>query len=155
MITREGAQRPSVLHLLEAADCESSEGITEVNSMSGLVPDLYGSNRASVARLAIFDQHWHCDSADQLRLVYIHLQTAFYLGSLHFIPVVLEPDLHLSRSQAQAVGEVFALGSGQVTLLPKPSLKFERLCFGEEDPPFLLLLVLRDGGRAFPLDTTL
>lgn len=63
------------------------------------------------------------------------LQAALRPGSLHLVAVVLEPDLHLVRGEADQPGQVLPLRGGQVALLPEATLQLEGLRLGEENPP--------------------
>lgn len=54
--------------------------------------------------------------------------------------MVLEPDLHLGRCQPDQTGQVLALRSRQVPLLPEPPLQLVRLGFGEQDPSLTFLV---------------
>lgn len=68
-----------------------------------------------------------------------HFHTFFGPGSLHLIPVVLEPDLDLGRGEADQAGEVLPLWGGQVSLLPEAALQLISLRLGKQHPPFALL----------------
>lgn len=59
-----------------------------------------------------------------------------FLGSrsLHFVAMILEPDLDLSWGKAQQTGEMFPLWSGEVPLLPEAPLKFIGLRLREQNP---------------------
>lgn len=68
-----------------------------------------------------------------------HFNTLLSACSLHFIPVILEPDLHLGLCQSQCVGKVLPLRRREISLLSKSSLQFICLRFGKQHPPFPLL----------------
>lgn len=68
-----------------------------------------------------------------------HFHTFLGPSSLHLIPVVLEPDLHLGRGEADQAGQVLPLRGGQVPLLPEAALQFVGLRLGKQHPPFALL----------------
>ena len=49
------------------------------------------------------------------------------LKGLHLVSLVLEPDLHLLRSQVEHLRELITLGRGEVSLLFESSLQLEHL----------------------------
>ena len=70
-----------------------------------------------------------------------------------FLPVVLEPDLDLSRRQPDDAGQMLPLGGGQVPLLAKASLQLVGLRLREQHASLALLLrwLRRVGGIPGPL----
>lgn len=68
-----------------------------------------------------------------------HFHTFLGPCSLHLIPVVLEPDLHLGRGEADQAGQVLPLGGGEIPLLPEAALQLVGLRFRKQHPSFPLL----------------
>lgn len=94
-----------------------------------------------VTWLPVPHQHRDVDAAGRQQLQ--RLQTVLHPGPLHLVPMVLEPDLHLVRSQADQSGQVLPLWGGQVALLTEAALQLEGLRFGEEDAPLPAAALLR------------
>jgi len=91
---------------------------------------------AGAARLAVADQHGHGDAPRRRQRSQV--ESALLAGLLQLVAVVLEPDLHLRRRQAQDAGEVLALRRRQVALLAEAALQLERLRLREENAALLL-----------------
>lgn len=79
------------------------------------------------------------------------LQAVLSTGPFHLIAVVLEPDLHLVRGEANQPRQVLSFRRGQVALLPEAALQLERLRLGEEDTPLPAAAPLRRAGLWVPL----
>uniref|UniRef100_A0A182J9Q4 Uncharacterized protein n=1 Tax=Anopheles atroparvus TaxID=41427 RepID=A0A182J9Q4_ANOAO len=110
------------------------------------------------ARLSIANQHrngnapwrWKTTAGTvtaATRTTVVMIQGALLVsGSLRLVAVVLEPDLHLRRREANQRGQMFALRCGEVALLPEPPFQLVRLCLREEDAPLALFVPDRAGG---------
>ena len=92
-------------------------------------------------RLPVSDEHGHGDAprGGVNGGKGVHVEALLLAGLLHLVAVVLEPDLHLRRSQKQDAGQVLTLRCRQVALLPEPPLELVGLSLREEHAAFLLL----------------
>ncbi len=103
----------------------------------------------SVAGLSVPYQDRDGDPAGRQQVQ--RLQTVLDPGPLHLVAVVLEPDLHLVRGEADQLGQVLPLRGGQVTLLPEAALQLEGLRLGEEHAPLSAAALLRRAAPLIPL----
>lgn len=102
-----------------------------------------GRVAAALARLPVFHQHRHGHPPRGLLLllagaaILLHLLLGRLVLrlSLHLVPVVLKPDLHLGRGQVDHAGQVLPLRRRQVFLLLEASLQLVDLRLGEQHTP--------------------
>ena len=99
---------------------------------------------AAAAGLPVADEDRNGDPARSRQRG--EVEPALLARLLQLVAVVLEPDLHLGRRQAQYAGQMFALGRRQVALLAEAALQLERLRLREQNAP-LLLSVSASGRR--------
>lgn len=100
----------------------------------------------AMARLPVTDQNGDGHPARGPQVSHVH--PLLRPSPLHFVPVVLEPDFDLGRSEAQQAGKVLPLRGRQVALLPETPLKFVGLRLGEEHsalPPLAHLAAIPRG----------
>ena len=122
---------------------------TQRQAQAGPERRLQVLRRDPVARFPVphQDRDGHPAGGQQLQ----RLQAVLHPGPLHLVAVVLEPDLHLVRGEADEPGQVLPLRGGQVALLPEAALQLEGLRLGEEHPPLPAAALLRRAARQIPL----